>query len=120
MVMLFTPLSNKRSGLRNHAVDIELNLAWQLDDCFGIIAILEQRVFEGLRSIDEQAAKEAVLFLGDPVASSIAADEDDGANLGTPRGRFDEFHVQCPSRRPRCAPRRDGFAHAMRNIRRTG
>ena len=52
-------------------------VARQLDDGFGVMAVLEQRVFDGLRAVDEQAAIEAVLFLGDPVAAAVLADEDD-------------------------------------------
>ena len=57
---------------------VEFDFARQFDDCFGVVAVLEQRVFNGLGAVDEQAAKQAVLFLGDPVAAVIAADKDDG------------------------------------------
>jgi hypothetical protein len=42
-----------------------------------MMAVLEQRVFDGLRAVDEQAAIEAVLFLGDPVAAAVLSDKDD-------------------------------------------
>jgi hypothetical protein len=57
-----------------------------------MLAVLEQRVFDGLGAIDEQAAIKAVLLLGDPLAALVAADEDDG-RCRAARGRFDEFHV---------------------------
>ena len=47
-------------------------------DHFGVVAILKKRVFEGLRAIDEQAAIEAILFLGDPMAAFVFADKDNG------------------------------------------
>jgi len=53
------------------AAHVELDFARQLDDCFRVMAILEQRVFDGLRAVDEQAAIETVLFLGDPVAAPV-------------------------------------------------
>src|ERR1700691_5740508 len=61
-----------------------------------MMAVLEQRVFECLRAVDEQAAIEAVLFLGDPVAAAVLANKDDGRCRAT-RWRFDELHVGCPS-----------------------
>jgi hypothetical protein len=42
-----------------------------------MMAVLEQGVLDGLRAVDEQAAKEAVLFLDDPVAAFVLADKDD-------------------------------------------
>jgi hypothetical protein len=41
------------------------------------MTVLEKRVFDGLRAVDEQAAIETVLFLGDPVAATVLADKDD-------------------------------------------
>ena len=41
------------------------------------MAVLEQRVFDGLCAVDEQPAIETVLFPGDPVAAAILANEDD-------------------------------------------
>jgi hypothetical protein len=38
--------------------------------------VFEQGVFDGLGAIDEQAAIEAVLFLRDPAAAAVLADED--------------------------------------------
>jgi hypothetical protein len=60
-----------------------------------MMTVLEQRVFDGLRTADEQAAIKAVLFLGDPLAAPVLADEDDGRGRAT-RWRFDEFHVGIP------------------------
>jgi hypothetical protein len=71
---------------------VEFDFARQLDDGFGMMAVLEQRVFDGLRAVDEQAAIESVLFLGDPVAAAIPANKDDG-RLRVARWRFDELHV---------------------------
>ena len=51
------------------AAHVEFDFARQLDDGFGVMAVLEQRVFDGLRAVDEQAAIETVLFLGDPLAA---------------------------------------------------
>jgi hypothetical protein len=60
------------------------------------MAILEQRVFDGLRAVDEQAAIETVLFLGNPVAAPVLANKDD-CRCRTTRRRFDELHVDVPS-----------------------
>src|SRR6476659_9641630 len=76
---------------------IELDFARQLDDGFGVMAVLEQCVFDGLGAVDEQAAIKAVLFLGDPVAAFVPADKDDSRCRAT-RWRFDELHVGIPSR----------------------
>jgi hypothetical protein len=78
------------------AARIELDFTRQLDDCFGVMTVLEKRLFEGLRAVDEQAAIETVLFLGDPVAAPVLADKDD-CRCRAARGRFDELHVRCPS-----------------------
>jgi hypothetical protein len=45
---------------------------------------------------DEQAAIEAVLLLGDPLAAPVPADKNNGGRSAT-RWRFDEFHVGIPS-----------------------
>jgi hypothetical protein len=76
--------------------DIEFDLTRQLDNGFRVMAVLEQRVFDGLGAVDEQAAIEAVLLLRDLVAASVLADEDDG-RCRAARGRFDELHVRYPS-----------------------
>ena len=60
------------------AAHVEFDFARQFDDGFGVMAVLEQRVFDGLGAVDEQAAIEAVLFLGDPLAAAVPADKDDG------------------------------------------
>jgi hypothetical protein len=77
------------------AAHVELDFASDFDDGLRVMAVLEQRVFDGLRTADEQAAKQAVLFLGDPVAAVIPADEDDGCCRAA-RWRFDELHVGIP------------------------
>ena len=43
-------------GGRELAAHVEFDFARQLDDCFGMMAILEMRVLDGLRAVDEQAA----------------------------------------------------------------
>ena len=75
-----------------------------------MMAVLEQGVADGLRAVDEQAAVEAALFLGDSMAAAVLANEDDGG-CRTARGRFDELHVGIPSdavqrhfRMPRTGP----------------
>src|ERR1700682_3981511 len=77
------------------AAHVEFNPARQFDDHFGTMTVLEKRVFEGLRAIDEQAAIEAILLLGDPVAASVLADKHDG-RCRIARWRLDEFHVGIP------------------------
>src|ERR1700730_8256156 len=81
-----------RHWMRRACRHVELDFARQLDDGFGMMAVLEQRVFDGLRAVDEQAAIETVLFLGDPVAAAVFANKDDG-RLRAARWRFDELHV---------------------------
>src|SRR5258707_416876 len=61
------------------------------------MAVLEQRIFDGLRAVDEQAAIEAVLFLGGPVAAFVPADKHECRCRAT-RWRFDELHVGIPSK----------------------
>jgi hypothetical protein len=78
------------------ATHVEFDGARQLNDRLWMMAILEQRVFDGLRSVNEQAAVKTVLFLGDPVAAAVLADEDDGG-CRTTRWRFYELHVGTPS-----------------------
>jgi hypothetical protein len=75
--------------------DLKLGFARQLDDGLRVTAVLEQRVFDSLRAVDEQAAVEAVLLLDDPVAAAILADKDDGGRRAA-RWRFDEFHFDIP------------------------
>jgi hypothetical protein len=60
------------------AAHVELDLAGEFDDGLGMMAIFGERVFDGLGAIDEQSAIAAVLFLGDPVAFVVLADEDKG------------------------------------------
>ncbi|MBR0795224.1 hypothetical protein JQ615_07480 [Bradyrhizobium jicamae] len=77
---LASPMSGDAAcldGGRQAVLHVELDLTRQFNEHFGVLAVLEQRVFDGLGAIDEQAAIEAVLFLGDPLATTVAADEDD-------------------------------------------
>ena len=74
-------------------IHVKLDLAGELDDGLGVAAVLGEGVFDGLGAIDEQSAIAAVLFLGDPVAAMVAADEDKRESSRTARGRFDELHV---------------------------
>jgi len=73
------------------AFGIELDGAREFDDGLGVTAVLEQCVFDRLGAIDEQAAKQAVLLLRDPVAATVAADEDECGG-GAARWRFDKLH----------------------------
>jgi hypothetical protein len=77
------------------AAHVELNAAGQLDDGLGMMAVLEESVLDGLGPVDEQAAEQPILFLGDPLAAAVAAYEDDGGGTNT-RWRFDELHVGIP------------------------
>ena len=82
---------------------VELDFARQLDDGFGVMTVLEQRVFDGLGAADEQAAIKAVLFLGDPLAALVHANIYYGRGRAT-RWRFDELHVGIPSEIRSCEP----------------
>jgi hypothetical protein len=75
------------------AAHVELDPAGEFDDGFGVMAVLGERVFDGLGAIDKEPAIAAVLFLGDPVPTVILADEDEGESSRAARGRFDKFHV---------------------------
>ncbi len=88
----------RRGGEGKPADHVEFDFARQFDDGFGMMAVLEQRIFDGLRAVDEQAAIEAVLFLSDPVAALVLADKNDGRRR-TARWRFDELHVGIPSKK---------------------
>src|SRR5215510_16437490 len=77
------------------AAHVELNAAGQFDNGLGVMAVLEEGVFDGLSVADEQPAEQAVLFLGDPLAAAVAADEDNGGRTNT-RWRFDELHGGIP------------------------
>ena len=48
---------------------VEFDFVRQFDDGLGMVMVLEQRVFDSLRAVDEQAAIEPALFLDDPVAA---------------------------------------------------
>ena len=71
------------------AARIELDLARELDDGLGMVAVLRERVFDGLGAIDEQSAIETVLLLGDPLAFVVLPDKDEGEGSRAARGRFD-------------------------------
>jgi hypothetical protein len=83
-------------GTGGGTAHVEFDFARQFDDRFGMMTVLEQRVFHGLRTADEQAAVKAVLFLGDPLAAPVPANKDDRRRTTT-RWRFDELHVGIPS-----------------------
>jgi hypothetical protein len=81
--MKLAPEQVASNGMSRRPVDraaphIELNLARQFDDGLGMMSVLEQRVFDGLGSIDEQATVKPVLLQGDPLAASVSANEYDG------------------------------------------
>jgi hypothetical protein len=90
---------------------VEFDFARQFDDGFGMMAVFEQCVFNGLRAADEQAAIKTVLFLGDPLAAPVPADKDDCRERAT-RWRFDELHVGIPSG-GEPSDLADGLAHAV-------
>ena len=69
------------------AADVELDFSRQLDDGFGMMSVLEERVFDGLRAADEQAAIETLcswatqlplLFL--PMKTMVDAELHDGGS----------------------------------------
>jgi hypothetical protein len=68
------PLATGRVSV---AAQIKLDFSRKFDDGFGMTGVLRQRVFDSLGAADEEAALESILFLGDPLAVSVAADEDD-------------------------------------------
>ena len=78
------------------AAHVELDFARKFDNRFGVMAILEQHVFDRLRPVDEQAAIEAILFLGNPIAAAVFANKHD-LGCRAARWRFDELHVGIPS-----------------------
>ena len=67
-----------RPSERSEAAHVEFDFSGQFDDGFGMVAVFEQCVFDGLRTADEQAAIKTALFLGDPLAASVPADKNDG------------------------------------------
>jgi hypothetical protein len=71
----------------------EVELVRQFDQCFAVITVLEQGVLHCCRVADEQTAKEAVLFAGNPVTPSVSADKDDSGCGRATQGMFDELHV---------------------------
>jgi hypothetical protein len=86
------------------ALHVELDGARELDDRLRVTAVLEQRVFDRLGAVDEQAAEQAVLFLRDPLAAFVAADEHERSRAAAQR-RFDQFHEVVPSGvERRCPP----------------
>src|ERR1700676_353902 len=96
-----TPRAGDAIGGGKLAAHVELDFARQLDDGLGMTAIFKERVFEGLRAVDEQAAIAAVLLLGDPVAAAVLANKDD-SRCRAARWRFDELHVGIPSDDEQC------------------
>jgi hypothetical protein len=83
--MKLAPEHVASNGMSGRPVDrdratphIELNLARQFDDGLGMMSVLEQRILDGLGSIDEQATVKPVLLQGDPLAASVSANEYDG------------------------------------------
>jgi hypothetical protein len=60
---------------RRETIDVEFDFSRQFDDGCGTVAVFEQRILEGVPAVDEQAAKEAVLLLDDPLAAAVSADK---------------------------------------------
>lgn len=57
-------------------MQVELDNVGGQHDGRRMISVFEQRVFHGLRAIDEQSAEQSVLLLGNPVSPAVAADDD--------------------------------------------
>ena len=84
-------VSRRRMGLRRVAAHVELKNAWGGHDSFQVMSILERGIPDGVDTAHEQTAVETILFLGDPAAAPVLANQDD---FGAARGRFDEFHFR--------------------------
>lgn len=94
-------------------MDIEFNFARTLNDRFWMIAILGKSVFQRLIAVNEQATEHAVLFSGNPVATTISANENDRRYGIRLHGEFNHsartvcsFHDNCPLPKDvrRCQP----------------
>jgi hypothetical protein len=70
-------MSRRPVGRYRAATHIELNLARQFDDGLGMMSVLEQRILDGLGSIDEKATVRPALLLDDSLAVSVSANEHD-------------------------------------------
>src|ERR1700684_4047688 len=57
-----------------------------------MMTVLEQRIAPGLRAVDEQTAIETVLFLDNPIATAVPADQNNRGRAAV-RGRLDELHA---------------------------
>jgi len=57
------------------ATHVEFEHVRRCYDRFGVMAVFEKCISDSFGAIYEEAAKEAVLFLGNPVASAVLADE---------------------------------------------
>jgi hypothetical protein len=89
-------VSRRRMGRRRVAAHVELKNAWGGHDSFRVMAVLEKGIPDGIGTAHEQATVETVLFLGDPTATAVLANQDD---FGAARGRFDEFRFRSPADR---------------------
>src|SRR5262249_48641455 len=68
-------------GAEDIRAHVELEHTRNCDHGFRVVAVLEQREFEGGRSVDEEPAGHALLHLGNPVAAAILANEDEAGIL---------------------------------------
>lgn len=76
-------------GSEGTAVQAEFKNVRRVNNGLWTVAVFKEREFNGCGSVDEQAAEQAALFLGDPVATAVLADQDD---VGAARWRFGLFH----------------------------
>lgn len=76
-------------GSEGTAVQAEFKNAGCVNNGLWMVAVFKEREFNGCGSVDEQAAEQAALFLGDPVATAVLADQDD---VGAARWWFGLFH----------------------------
>src|ERR1035437_9898479 len=65
-------------GSKGTAVQAEFKNAGRVNNGLWMVAVFKEREFNGCGSGDEQAAEQAALFLGDPVAPAVLSPQDDG------------------------------------------
>lgn len=95
------------------ATHVEFDFAGEFEDGSRMTTVLEQRILDGFLAADEQAAEQTVLFLGDPLATAVPANEDDCRCCAARWWRFDELHVSVPSGGESRAPQAAGASVAV-------
>lgn len=85
-----------RAGDRR--IGFKFNFTRNLNDRLSITAILEKSVFERLSAVQEHPAKHAVLFQGNPIATTISANKNDRRY----RTRLHEVYSTKPEFRNSC------------------